>query len=231
VIGADRLWTDALAKPGDPPWERRGAQGKIAVHPSLPLAIGVAGLATLDAERDSVSYVRELITPLGASDLTFDTIAELLRQRLHGKIRALRDAARRALAVNPADAEARIRLKVARQTLLIAYVADGRASLGWVQVDDEWKGKRETPPLGAVAWPDSLDRFYRNAPWASASELFGYAITDRAGLVQHVRRVITAGIREDARLNRGKNRDIGGPVDVVLVDARGARCVPACPPV
>jgi hypothetical protein len=230
VVGADRLWTNALAKPGDPPWKRQGPQGKIALHPTLPLAIATAGLATLDAEQDTVSYIRELITPLDVSRLDLDTIVELLRPHLHEKILALRNSARRALAANPADADAKIRLQAARQTLVIAYVTAGRASLGWVQVDDEWKAKRETPPHGAVAWPTSLDHFYRTGPFASTAKLFGHAITDRAGLVQHVRHVIEAGIREEARLHQGQNRQVGGPVDVVLVDAKGARCVPACPP-
>jgi hypothetical protein len=149
---------------------------------------------------------------------------------LHDKVLALLNSARWALATNPADAEATIRLKVARQTLFIAFVAAGRATLGWVQIDDEWKAKRESPPHGAVAWPDSLDRFYTRGPFAGASRLFGYAISDQTGLVQHVRRVIEAGIREDARLNQGRNRQVGGPADVVLIDATGARCFPSCPP-
>jgi len=42
------------------------------------------------------------------------------------------EPARRALAKNPADAEAKIRLKVARLTLPVAYVASGHATLGWL---------------------------------------------------------------------------------------------------
>jgi hypothetical protein len=230
VLGADRLWTNALAKPGDPLWKRQGPQGKIVIHRSLPLAIAVAGLSTLGEEQDAVSYVRELIAPLDASSLHFDPLVERLGRPLHDKVRALRSAARRVLAARPADTEATLRLKVARQTLVIAFVAAGRATLGWIQIDDEWRARREAAPHGAVAWPDSLEGFYTRGPYAGAARLFGYAISDRAGLVEHVRRVVEAGIREDARLNRDRYRHVGGPVDVVLIDARGARCVPACPP-
>ena len=230
VVGADRLWTNALAKPGDPPWERRGRQGKIVLHRSLPLAVAAAGLSTLDEGQDTVSYVEKIIAPLDASSLDFGRLVERLRRPLHDRVLAQRSAARRVLAANPSNAEAKVRLKVARQTLVIAFVSAGRATLGWVQIDDEWKAKREAQPRGAVAWPDSLEPFYTRGPFAGATRLFGYSIADRAGLVEHVRRVIEAGIREDARLNQDRNRHVGGPVDVVLIDAQGARCVPACPP-
>jgi hypothetical protein len=60
--------------------------------------------------------------------------------------------------------------------------------------------------------------------------LFGSSLNEPPELIRHVRRVIEAGIREEARLDRGRNRRVGGPVDVVLIDARGARCVPSCRP-
>ena len=47
VLGADRLWSNALPRSDDPPSERQGRQVKIAVHDSLPLAIAAAGIATL----------------------------------------------------------------------------------------------------------------------------------------------------------------------------------------
>jgi hypothetical protein len=112
----------------------------------------------------------------------------------------------------------------------VAYVAAGRATLGWLQLDDTWKANRESPPHGAVAWPDSLDHFYLKGPFAGTAALFGYSLQEPAKLAEHVRRVIEAGIREDARLNQGRNRHVGGPIDVVLIDAKGARCVPSCAP-
>jgi hypothetical protein len=230
VIGADRLWTKVVPKRGEAPWERQDRRMKIAVHDSLPLAIAVAGLATLGSTHDTVAYVRELITPLDASSLTFESIAERLREPLQRSLGEVRDPARRALAANPADAEAKLRLKAARVTLLVAYVADGRATLGWVQLDDAWKAGRAAAPRGVAAWPDALDPFYRRGPLAGATALFGAAIQGPANVSQHVREVIEAGIREDARLNQDRDRHVGGPVDVVLVDARGARCVPSCAP-
>lgn len=230
VLGADRLWTNALPRSGDAPWERRGQQVKIARHPSLPLAVAAAGLGTLGPEKDTVAYVRELITPVDRASLRFETIVERLRPSLHEKLRAVRDPAKQALAANPADAEAQIRLKAARLTLLIAYVADGRATLGWVQIADDWSAKRESPPHGAVAWPAVLDPFYTKGPFAGGSALFGYAIQEPTKLAAHVRRVIEAGIREDARVNQDGDRHVGGPVDVVLIDAAGTRCVPSCSP-
>jgi hypothetical protein len=228
VLGADRFWSNALPRLDDTLAERQGRQVKIALHESLPLAIAAAGIATLGPEQDTVEHIRRLIAPLDRSRLNFDTIVELLRTDLHEKLQAIRDPAKRALAKNPADAEAKIRLKVARLTLIVAYVAAGRATLGWVELEDRWTAKQEAPPHGAVAWPDALDNFYRRGPLAGASALFGYSIQDPAKLAEHVQNVIEAGIREDARLYQDRDRHVGGPVDVVLIDAKGARCVPSC---
>jgi hypothetical protein len=79
-----------------------------------------------------------------------------------------------------------------------------------------------------VVWPDSLDHFYIRGPFAGATALFGYSIEEPARLAEHVRRVIEAGIREDARLYQDGDRHVGGPVDIVLIDTKGARCVPSC---
>jgi hypothetical protein len=121
-------------------------------------------------------------------------------------------------------------LKAARVTLLVAYVADGRATLGWIQADDAWKTGRALPPRGVAAWPDALDPFYNRGPFAGAAALFGASIQGPTKLTEHVRHVIESGIREDARLNQDRDRHVGGPVDVVLIDAHGARCVPQCAP-
>jgi hypothetical protein len=228
VLGADRLWSNALPRPDDSPSERQGRQMKIAVHDSLPLAIAAAGIATLGPEQDTVEHIRRLINRLDASRLNFDTIVELLRTDLQEQLQAVRDPARRALAKYPNDPEAKIRLKVARLTLLVAYVAAGHATLGSLEIDDRWTAKQEAPPRGAVAWPDALDTFYTQGPFAGATTMFGVSIQEPTKLAAHVRRVIEAGIREDARLYQSGNRHVEGPVDVVLIDARGARCVPQC---
>jgi hypothetical protein len=228
VLGADRLWSNALPRADDLPTERQGRQVKIAVHESLPLAVAAAGIATLGPEQDTVEHIRRLIARLDRSRLNFDTIVEILRTDLQEELEAVRGPAKRALARNPADAAASIRLKVAKLTLLIAYVAEGRATLGWLEIGEHWQAKREVPPRGAVAWSDALDDFYSRGPFMGAAALFGYSIQEPAKLAEHVRRVIEAGIREDARLYQERDRHVGGPVDVVLIDAEGARWVPSC---
>jgi hypothetical protein len=230
VLGADRLWSNALPKIDDPPSERQGRQVKIAVHDSLPLAIAAAGIATLGPEQDTIAHIRRLIAPLDRSRLNFDAIVEVLRADLMESLEAVRGPAKRALAKNPNDAVARIRLRVARLTLLIAYVADGRATFGSLELEDGWKAKQEAPPRGAVAWPDALDDFYASSPYSGARAMFGASIKEPAKLAAHVRRVIEAGIREDSRLYDPANRHVDGPVDVVLIDASGVRCLPACAP-
>ena len=81
-----------------------------------------------------------------------------------------------------------------------------------------------------AAWPDALDPFYRRGPLAGATALFGASLQEPAKLAEHVRGVIEAGIREDARLNQDRDRHVGGPVDVVLIDARGAAACRRAPP-
>jgi hypothetical protein len=227
VLGADRLWSNALPRAGDP---RQGRQVKIAVHDSLPLAVAAAGIATLGPEQDTVEHIRQLIATLDPSRLNFDAIVELLRTDLQERLQAIREPAKRALVRNPADVKAKIQLKVARLTLLVAYVASGHATLGSLELADRWTAKLTAPPRGAVAWPDALDTFYGQGPFAGGTAMFGPSIQEPMKLSEHVRRVIEAGIREDARLYRTGDRHVAGPVDVVLIDAKGARCVPSCSP-
>lgn len=230
VLGADRLWSNALPRAGDRPSERQGRQVKIAVHDSLPLAVAAAGLATLGPEQDTVEHIRRIISTVDAARLNFDTIVELLRSDLLERLEAIREPARHALARNPEDAEAKTRLRVARLTLLVAYAASGRATLGTLELDDRWTAKLVAPPRGAVAWPQVLDVFYDHGPFAGATKMFKPSIQEPVKLGEHVRGVIEAGIREDARLSRNGYRHVGGPVDVVLIDARGVRCIPSCSP-
>ena len=230
ILGADRLWTNALPGADAPPAERQGREVKIAVHRSLPLAVAVAGIASLGPEHDTVEHIRRLITPLDTSNLNFDALVESLRVDLMEHLQAIREPAKRALIKNPSDAAARIRVKAARLTLLIAYVASGRATLGSLQLDDRWSAQRVAAPRGAVAWPDALNAFYTRGPYVGARALFGTSIQDPVPLAAHVRHVIEAGIQEDARLYRSPNRHVAGPVDVVVIDAKGARCVPPCSP-
>ena len=230
VLGADRLWTNALPHVDDTPEARQGLQMKIVTHGSLPLAVAMAGIASLGPEHDTVEHIRQLIAPLDASRLDFDGLVELLRGDLMEQLQAIREPAKRALVRNPADAAAQIRLRAARLTLLVAYVAGGRAVLGTLEMMDRWTAKRVSPSGGAVAWPDALDLFYTRGPYREASSLFGASIRDPMKLAAHVRRVLEAGIQEDARLYAGPDRHVSGPVDIVLIDAKGARCVPSCSP-
>jgi hypothetical protein len=230
VLGADRLWTNALPRADAAPAERQGRVVKIAVHRSLPLAVAVSGIASLGPEHDTVEHVRRLIAPLDASNISFDALVETLRVDLMEHLRAIREPAKRALIKNPSETAARIRLEAARLTLLVAYVASGRATLGSLQLDDRWSAQRVAAPRGAMAWPDALNAFYTRGPYAGARALFGTSIQDPVDLAAHVRHVIEAGIQEDARLYRSPDRHVAGPVDVVVIDAKSARCVPPCSP-
>jgi hypothetical protein len=185
---------------------------------------------TLGPDQDTVKYLRELITPVEASGLDFDAVVERLPRPLQSQLRAVREPAKRVLAANPANAEAAIHLKASKLTLVLAFVASGRATVGWVQLDDDWKARRESPPREVVAWPGALDPFYPHGPFSSAAALFGDSIRDPRGLVRHVPRVIEAGIQGEAGRHEGQTPLVGGPVNTVLIDAKGARCAPACSP-
>jgi len=230
VLGADRLWTNVLPNVDDPSDERRGLRLKIAMHDTLPLAVAVAGIASLGPEHDTMEHIRRLITPLSASRLNFDTVVEHLRADLLEQLEAIREPAKRALAKNPADAVAQIKLETARLTLLVASVSDGRATFGTLELSDRWTARQVPPPRGAAAWPDALDAFYTRGPYRGVAAMFGASIQDPLKLAEHVRRVIEAGIQEDARLYVSSDRHVAEPVDIVLIDAKGARCVPSCSP-
>ena len=72
---------------------------------------------------------------------------------------------------------------------------------------------------------------YEHGPFSSAAALFGYSIRDPRGLVRHVPRVIEARYPGGSAAPRGsQNPLVGGPVNTVLIDAKGARCAPAGSP-
>jgi hypothetical protein len=74
---------------------------------------------------------------------------------------------------------------------------------------------------GFVSQPPSLEPFCRAGRFANDEGRFGSDDLTSGELVDHVRRAIQEGIAEEQRLF-GENREVGGDVDVVLVDGDGA---------
>ena len=74
-----------------------------------------------------------------------------------------------------------------------------------------------------MAFPHSLATFYTTGRYGDAARRFANDISDKDRLARHVWAVIYRGIQEEARLNGGTNLQAGGGIDVIIVDANGAR--------
>ena len=227
VLGADRLWSNALPRAGDPPSERQGRQVKIAVHDSLPLAVAAAGIATLGPEQDTVEHIRQLIAT------TRCLAPQLRRDRRappHGPPGAApgdpgaREARagqepRRCRGKDPAEggashaARGLCRLgasnpRHARARRSMDRKAGRAASRGGGVARRPRRLLRSRAVRGRHRDVQAFDPGADEARRARPPRDRGGHSRGRAALPE--RRIATS----------------AGPVDVVLIDARGARCVP-----
>jgi len=212
VLAADRLWwgVDAEGRRGE------GHRRKVVVHPTLPLAMGSAGIGVLPlGGPDTASYLEEIVAGIDAtSDLTPTGLKRRVEKRLLPLVRQVLADPRL-----PRGGPAKNELAV-----VLATALRGRPRLGRLLMADraEW----ETAPATIDA-PASLRRFYTSAPYATGDDLFGARYKDAVDVVAHLRQVVERGIEAERRLHGGQNLEVGGAVDVVLVDASGATLNPA----
>ena len=203
VLGADRLWTNALPEVERPALRAAGPAGEDRAPRVAAARHRRRGPRHARSGAGHGEHIRKLITPLDRSGLRFEAIVELLRPDLHEKLEAVRGSRATGARRQPdgrrgpdppeggaADPPHRVRREGSRD----ARLDPDRRRAG--------TRSKKSPPRGAVAWPDVLDPFYTKGPFAGASALFGYSIQEPTKLAAHVRRVIEAGIQ------RGRSREL-----------------------
>jgi hypothetical protein len=209
VLAASRFDADSGAAPEE-------TECRIALHPTLPLAVAISGLRQLRDPRsgrsiDTIEMTRRVVEDVGqANDLELGRLSTRLANRLHPLVReALRSTG------STSD-------PLAGVTLLIGYVHGLAAGMGLVRL-----GQRvDARPLETyIEHPDTLRSVYSSGPDRDPSALFGLSLRDSTVVAHHLRRVLADGIAYEAAVVDRSNSGCGTHVDVVVVNARGARLV------
>jgi hypothetical protein len=211
VLAADRLltWTDAGGRRSS---EERG---KIYVHARLPVAVAVAGLAEFDG-RPVTEHVAAALNGWGLNSLDDRAVVQL------------RDGVlpRFALA---AEADGAAKLGLYTAAAIIAKAPRGKADAFMFRFVDEGPASARAEayrPDGrsALVTPHpALEAFYTSGPFGPGAADRGDQSDAPGEIARAARATIVAGIAEEARL--GIPATAGEPIDVVVVDGRGARRV------
>lgn len=201
VVAADRLLGRGTAAPAFEP--------KVYLHPSLPLAFAAAGLMIFTRDLTSRSeYVTAHLEEIArgitsAEDLLVEAIAERVRERFQPAMDLARD----------------------KVQVFIALVKDGKGDVGVQRVSDHWitdDVTRFIPGCRHYIMPCELWDFYGRGDRLEA--MHEATVTDPEQVARLTRGFVQECIDQERALNAdGKNRVIGGDIDVVLVTAAGAR--------
>jgi hypothetical protein len=223
VMAADRLWHGY--GPGSSPIT--GTQQKYVLHQGRPLAIVHSGLATLPQNRYTNAVVQRVVEQLAAPEqLELGSLVGRFRAALGQPVQEARAELLTALRQQaaPPSLEAQI-MGMSRVRLLIAFARDRLMYFGQLEVIGTQPQPHETKGE-VLSAPDSLKTFYSMGKYKDDVFLFGRTISDAVALAHHLRAVVEDGIRAEARMYGGQNRQVGGGVDTILVDGNGARLVP-----
>ena len=226
VLGTDRLESNPRAPS---PETCRGSSGACTTDrapPEAPAGHRHSRAGDARARPGHREVLRELTTPVEASGLDVDGLVERTATAAPGS------AARRTGA-----GEARPGGQSGQRRG--GHPAEGReghprpAAPRSAGCSSTTTGRRDANPRRGERWPGPMLWIpsYEHGPFSSAAALFGYSIRDPRGLVRHVPRVIEARHPGGSAAPRGsQNPLVGGPVNTVLIDAKGARCAPAGSP-
>jgi hypothetical protein len=192
---------------------------KIAAHPTLPLAAAVRGIGTLVLGKPSHSKGRiesvELIENIFSSIKNkSDATPQALKRRFARMFLPIVLVQRDWLAM--AGLNHRVFTDI-----VWASMVGGAGSLFTFRMEHSLTVGPRMAEI--VAPPDSLYEFYHEMLHEAEEVRMRKAIKTAAGLAEYARGLVHCGIDRDATLNGGVNRSCGGAVDVVIVDAAGAR--------
>jgi hypothetical protein len=216
ILGADRLSHSHTA--GGAP-VASNTRDKFVLHPSLPIAVVHGGLADVGT-RDTTAVVADAIGMMRSADqLRVPFVTRHLASVLQGPVRATIEDVRAEVGRGEEPPEL---LAKAKLDLFVGFVRAGKASLVSVKIADTIDS-RLFPVNGGIAFPDHLRTLYTTGRYADEAGLYGQGITNADRLARHVWAAIDRGIQEDARQNGGTNKQAGGGINVIIVEAKGAR--------
>lgn len=208
VLGADQLehGHDAFGRPYE------AFNRKIVLHPKLPLALATAGYANFSTQRKTIEHLEEVIGRISESvDLTLEHLRSELVDELHANV---------LLRLNDASGRPGFDSNLEKLDVFIALVNRHQASFGLLRLTHEVQFTSSTG--GQIGAPSLIGPFLSQGRYADEGVLFGDNYQDSDSLACHVHRVLSEAIGV-AVLLESPVRTIGGNVDIVIVDAEGAR--------
>ena len=211
VIATDRRWHGS----GPSGAFTTGTTTKLVVHPGLPLALASGGFLRLPVGGEAVRVTALLDAILaeitGPDQLAMEPIFRLLVARLHPAVLAA--LANPSLAAVPEERQV--------TTVLVGMVTRGRAQLGRVLLSRDVAG--DIDELGLISAPLALRERFTSGAYADEDALYAGRIACPERIAAHFRETIAGAVAEEARLNGGQNREVGGGIDVAIVRAGAAR--------
>ncbi len=201
ILAADQLYHC----PGLPTKKR----SKIACHPSLPLAVAVAGFESLPIGGDPVaSQVLEVISPIGDPDgLDVDNVIDMLRDRLH-------------FPALEAHEQCTDELKdKSKCNLYIAAYTVGRTILAHLSLYS--KIHAQTIQSFVIDGPGYILDAMKAQHSHDKDEYLGEKLDDSDALASRIRAVMQDAVDLDAKLKSDPDREIDGPIDMVIVNDKG----------
>jgi len=203
VIAAER----AMYAPADRGDTSLEPNVKIAVHGTLPIAVATAGLGRSPR--------------LG---LVSAAMSRALRDLPGEQAPALDDVLAHFAEMFVTNGMAS--LEKDKRLCFVVGLHDGSAArLGRLSIRTDGPQRECRPDFFMPA--DCLHRFYTTGKYASDAEALGDGLDDSPALATHLRFVIEDGIIAEPDLpgHDGRNIHVGGPVDVAVVEAGGAKFV------
>lgn len=193
VLAADRLHGGG----------RPDYRPKVVRHPSLPLAFAVGGLMVFPVGsryENATTHLKEIAdTITSPSELVLSRIAERVRLLFQPSMDLERD----------------------KVQVFIALVKDGKSDVGVQRVSDARIPDDRTrfiPGCGHYIIPECLWDFYRKGSHLDAMN--NQTVNEPREVGRLAREAIQAGIDQERALHEdGKNKVIGGDIDVVVVTA------------
>lgn len=212
VIAADRQW-HGFDTGGNP---TTGITSKIAIHPRYPLAVATGGFYRLpvNAElRVVTELVQERINLIDRiAGVDARSVANVLGAELSPTV-----ATALQLPGLPDEPEKNM------VGLTIGTIHRGTAQLLRVRITGNGIGIEEGQ--GFIDAPPSLQATFEQE-WLTDHAVFAPKVEGPERIGRHFKAVIEEALAEDARLHGGRNFEIGGGADVVIVQGVRARRVP-----
>lgn len=215
VLAADRMWSSPYFR------FRHGTLRKVAAHPHVGLAWATSGVVNLPRAQESLvrtvdvmEVASHALSVLRRDELSFDVISGAVDRELRDRTRWLRER----LAAVPRMLRSKGPEYAYSEVVTVFHSDRGTRVGSSFFMDTAVHAEKDT----YAGLPVTLGHDYLSQLFPTEEEAFGAEHRTVESLVRHVRRVIETCIDEEKR-RHGRHVTVCGPVDVIVVDERGAR--------